>query len=209
VEGIGGGHHQRVALEFHRQDVEARRIAGRHHVGDLGEVDLQRIDAQEGQADLGRAPFAQHVQGQQLVRRLCRDDLALGDGGQRMHGADRTLEDALGLGEVRLDRRFLDDAVGQQPREDGLQVERRGTRDRGGWGQGRHGGVGVRPGRDALDPGLGGQLGRGHDLRGARGQAFGVEVGLVLEAQRDHVAVVDLGQADHVSKAKRIALMFF
>jgi hypothetical protein len=105
VEGVGGGHHQRVALELDRQDVEARRIAGRHHVGDLGEVDLQRVDAHEGQADLGRAPFAQHVQGQQPVRRLGRDDLALGDGGQRMHGADRVLQDALGLGEVRLDRR--------------------------------------------------------------------------------------------------------
>jgi hypothetical protein len=72
---VGGGDHQRVGGQFDRQDVEARRVAGRHHIGHLGEIDLQRVDADEGQFDARGQPFAQRVQRQQLVRRLADSSL--------------------------------------------------------------------------------------------------------------------------------------
>jgi hypothetical protein len=117
---IGRRHRQRRRADVDRQDIEPRRIAGRHHVRYLGEVDFQGIDADERDADLGGAPFGEDVERQQAVRRLVRDQLALGDACQRMHRAGRVFQDALGLGEVRLDLVLLDDAVGQQPGENGL-----------------------------------------------------------------------------------------
>jgi len=110
-------------VAVHRQDIEARRVAGRHHVRHLSEIDLERVDANEGQADLGRAPFGQHIQRQQPVRRQAGDQLALRHRRQRMHDARRILQYPLGLGEIGFDFLLGDDPVGQQPRENRLQVE--------------------------------------------------------------------------------------
>ncbi|EGF31519.1 hypothetical protein IMCC9480_3806 [Oxalobacteraceae bacterium IMCC9480] len=110
---LGRRDNQLGRRQLDRQDMEARRIAGRHHVGDFGEVDFQRVDAIERQVDFAGHPFGEHVQRQRAVRWQCRGQLRLRHGRQRMHGQRGIAQDALCGGEARLDVGFFDDAVSQ------------------------------------------------------------------------------------------------
>jgi len=131
---LGGCNHQFCRRQLYRQDVEAGRVSGRHHVGHPGEVDLQRVDAEKRHFDLAGHPFAQPIQRQHPVRRQRCKNLALRYGRQRMHGAGGIPENRLRLVVAGLDAALVNDAVGQQPCEDMLQVELfRGVHRQGSW----------------------------------------------------------------------------
>ena len=67
-----------------RQDPVALRVRIGYHLGHRGEIDLQRIDVQVRQAQLGRQPLGQPVQVQQTVGRLAVAQLRVRDQDQRM-----------------------------------------------------------------------------------------------------------------------------
>ncbi len=120
---LGGRDHQFGLCQFDRQNIEARRIGGGHHIGNLGEIDFQRVDAKERQIDLGGHPLGQPVECQQAMRRRGGLQLALRDGGQRMHCHRCIFHQALCLRVVLLHLGLDDDAVGQEPRENLVQVK--------------------------------------------------------------------------------------
>ena len=47
-----------------RQDAEARRVRRGHHLGDRGEIDLERIDVQVFHADALRQPLGERIERQ-------------------------------------------------------------------------------------------------------------------------------------------------
>ena len=96
-------------------------VVGAHRIGDLANLDTQRIDAQIGQATARSQPFGQHFGIQHLA-------VAGAWHGHAGQAGDRMLT-ALGLGATRNRAlRLLDgnDAVGAQPVHDGAPMKRPG-----------------------------------------------------------------------------------
>ena len=67
--------------------LEAAGIGVRHHLGDRGEVDLERIDVQVGQPHLVRQPLGQRFQIQQFLGIARILPLLVGESHQRMNVA--------------------------------------------------------------------------------------------------------------------------
>ncbi len=68
-ERLGGRYDQIVALDTEWHDGKAIRIIDGHQIGQIGEIDLQRIDVEILHADMLCQPFRQRIQYQDTVRR--------------------------------------------------------------------------------------------------------------------------------------------
>ncbi|MNN59491.1 hypothetical protein D3C81_1746090 [compost metagenome] len=126
-ERFGRRHYQFARREFNRQDMEAGRVGRRHHIRHAGEINLERINTEEGQFDLAGQPFGQPVQRDRAMRFIGGEDFALCDRDQRMHRNRCILENALGLVVEDFDAFLGDDAICQQPGKNLLQIQLGGT----------------------------------------------------------------------------------
>ncbi len=81
---FGSGHDKVSAFDPERHDGEAVRIIDRHQVGQIGEVDLQRVDMEIFHADAFCQPFRQGVQRQDAVGCFLRFPVLVRNGDQRM-----------------------------------------------------------------------------------------------------------------------------
>ncbi|MNX75262.1 hypothetical protein D3C86_1067280 [compost metagenome] len=135
-ERFGRGHHHLVRQHLHGQHLVALGVAGAHGVGHLAHVDLERIDAQVGQAGAAGEPLRERLEVERLAVGLARHG-HVGQAHQRRLAA-------LGLGAARdgalgLHRR--DHAVGGEPFDQATQVERTfvaGSRGGSGGGYSAH-----------------------------------------------------------------------
>ena len=81
---LASGDHRLLAVDFHRQDLEALRVGVGHDVRDRGEVDFQRVDVEIPETDLGRQPLGEQFEVQQLVRRQQGFPFLVGNHRERM-----------------------------------------------------------------------------------------------------------------------------
>ena len=82
---LAGGDAHAVRAHFHRQDPVPAGVGVRDHVGDLGDHDPGRIDAQVGAAAGLGQPLGQRLQAQLAARAQGRGQLEVGQQYQRMH----------------------------------------------------------------------------------------------------------------------------
>ena len=116
-ERLAGRHRQRTPVDGHRKDPVTLGVGIGHRRRHRAQVDLQRIDVQVRDAELARQPFHQPLQRHQLVGRLERLPLPVGD------RLERVLESMRARTRKRVGLGGRHQPVGQQQLEDVVQPQ--------------------------------------------------------------------------------------
>src|SRR5258708_3498337 len=82
--GLAGRDPHLARARFDRQDLEAGRVMAGHHLGDRGEIDLERIDVEVVHPGLAGEPLGEPFDAEDLLRGFLRAPFLVGDHDQRM-----------------------------------------------------------------------------------------------------------------------------
>jgi hypothetical protein len=122
-ERFGDRHHHLARTHVQRQDAESAGVLDRHHVGDLGEIHLQRVDVDMIEARASGCPARQRFQIERASALRGRLQLAVSQGDQR--GRVGARQPRILRGRLRVGLR--DETVGHERIEQFDQVEADGA----------------------------------------------------------------------------------